>query len=136
MSLIHEYTNSPLTFKSKFNNYLKPLKQQTFKWQHQILPIRLNQFYTEALESPLTIRIFPTSLRLCTRGNYLITFILKWLTQKPYLGNHNWFAIALYDARSRPKGVKTLKRPWSFKVRSCTESFYNSSESYHKGFLL
>ena len=61
-------------------------------------------------------------------------FTLKWLTQKPDLVNRDWFAKAIRDPRSRPKGLQTLKRPWSFKVWSRTERFYDSIKSNQTGF--
>ena len=54
------------------------------------------------------------SLRLRARSGYLSTFIVKWLTRKPYLGNRDWFAIAIHDPRYRPKGVQTLKNALKF----------------------
>ena len=48
-------------------------------------------------------------LRLRARGGYLSNFILKWLTQKPDLGNCDWFAIAIHNPRSRSKVCKHLK---------------------------
>ena len=69
-------------------------------------------------------------------GGHLSTFILKWLTQTPDLVKCDWFALTIYDPRSRTKGVQTLKRPLISKFWSRTEIFYDSSKSYHTGFLL
>ena len=75
-------------------------------------------------------------LRLRAQGGYLSNIILKWLTQKLYLENCDWFAIAIHNPISGPKGVRTLKMPWIFKVWSQMEIFYNSINLYHTEFLL
>ena len=54
--------------------------------------------------------------RLRSQSRYLSTFITKWLTQKPDLGNHDWFSIAIHDPRSRPKDVQTLKKAVKFQI--------------------
>ena len=74
-------------------------------------------------------------MRLCAQGGYLRTLTLRWLTQKLYVRNCDWFTIAIHDPIFRPKYVRTIKRPWSFKVRLRTESFCDSNKLYRTGFL-
>ena len=42
------------------------------------------------------------------------TVIVKYLTKKPDLGNHDWFVIAIHDSISRPKSVRAVKKAVKF----------------------
>ena len=70
-----------LSIEPQWNKSLKPLKQNTFTWQQQVLPTWLNQFLIETLETYFNIIIIPT--RATIHRNRKAIIINAYITSNP-----------------------------------------------------
>ena len=123
---------STLWFMTKFSALTTIWSEFWRMWQWQRL-VRSNKVHcinNNVVELHLNVYLI-----LHAQSGYIKVFILKWLRQKPNLGNCDYFAKVIHDTRSRPKCVWTLKWPWSFKVQLWTEILYDPIKSNHTVFL-